>query len=270
MAHRFPESEWYRPRRDDDEAFERRGEWQGGEPREGRRYRGERYGYYGGYYGYDPGVRPGERGEWSRERGPEWGRGRETERGRGGDWRRERDEERGFFERAGDEVRSWFGDEEAARRREREERESGWYGGERRRDPGYREERGAFGPDERAWARQWGYVEGLHTGKGPRGYQRSDERIREDLCDWLARHGDIDATDVDVEVQNREVTLEGVVASRREKRLAEDLAEGVFGVTEVHNRLRVRREGMGPMAQREGEQPGREQPSGPGGRRRAA
>ena len=30
--------------------------------------------------------------------------------------------DRGFFERAGDEVRSWFGDEEAERRREMDER----------------------------------------------------------------------------------------------------------------------------------------------------
>ena len=32
------------------------------------------------------------------------------------------DDDRGFFERAGDEVRSWFGDEEAERRRERDVR----------------------------------------------------------------------------------------------------------------------------------------------------
>jgi hypothetical protein len=32
------------------------------------------------------------------------------------------DPDRGFFERAGDEVRSWFGDEEAERRRERDQR----------------------------------------------------------------------------------------------------------------------------------------------------
>src|SRR5437763_5635897 len=34
-------------------------------------------------------------------------------------------EERGFFERAGDEVASWFGDEEAERRRREDERERG-------------------------------------------------------------------------------------------------------------------------------------------------
>ena len=35
---------------------------------------------------------------------------------------RRNDDDRGFFERAGDEVRSWFGDEEAERRRERDAR----------------------------------------------------------------------------------------------------------------------------------------------------
>lgn len=49
------------------------------------------------------------------------------DRDRGG-WRGEgrgnygRDDDRGFFDRAGDEVRSWFGDDEAQRRREMDER----------------------------------------------------------------------------------------------------------------------------------------------------
>lgn len=49
--------------------------------------------------------------------------GREGEY-RGGYGRdRDRDDDRGFFDRAGDEVRSWFGDEEAERRRRIDERE---------------------------------------------------------------------------------------------------------------------------------------------------
>jgi hypothetical protein len=40
----------------------------------------------------------------------------------GRDYEREGREERGFFERAGDEVASWFGDEEAERRRREDER----------------------------------------------------------------------------------------------------------------------------------------------------
>jgi osmotically-inducible protein OsmY len=55
----------------------------------------------------------------------------------------------------------------------------------------------------------------------------------------LMRHGDIDATDIEVTVSNGEVTLSGAVDDRRTRRLAEDVAENVTGVTNVINRLRV-------------------------------
>ncbi|ATE66730.1 DUF2171 domain-containing protein [Rhizorhabdus dicambivorans] len=48
-------------------------------------------------------------------------RARERDYGHPRDYR-DYDEDRGFFERAGDEVRSWFGDEEAERRRRWDER----------------------------------------------------------------------------------------------------------------------------------------------------
>jgi hypothetical protein len=84
---------------------------------------------------------------------------------------------------------------------------------------------------------QW--TQGPYSGRGPQGYQRSNDRIREDVCDVLTRHGEVDATGIQVTVENGEVTLEGTVGSRREKRLAEDALEDLHGVREVHNRLRV-------------------------------
>jgi len=51
--------------------------------------------------------------------------------------------ERGFFERAGDEISSWFGDDEAERRREMDERSGGGrgdYGREQGRRPYYSQE----------------------------------------------------------------------------------------------------------------------------------
>ncbi|HSU38216.1 MAG TPA: BON domain-containing protein, partial [Polyangiaceae bacterium] len=75
-------------------------------------------------------------------------------------------------------------------------------------------------------------------GKGPRGYTRSDERIREDICDRLSADDEVDASDITVTVAKTEVTLEGSVPDRHSKRRAEDIAESVTGVTEVHNRLR--------------------------------
>jgi hypothetical protein len=83
--------------------------------------------------------------------------------------------------------------------------------------------------------------EGVFTGRGPKGYRRSDDRIREDVNERLTRHPDIDASDIDVRVDNCEVVLTGVVEDRRAKRLAEDIVEDVWGVDDVRNELKVRR-----------------------------
>jgi osmotically-inducible protein OsmY len=53
------------------------------------------------------------------------------------------------------------------------------------------------------------------------------------------RHGQLDASDIEVAVENGDVTLEGSVEDRRMKRLAEDIAASVPGVDDVHNRLRL-------------------------------
>lgn len=77
-------------------------------------------------------------------------------------------------------------------------------------------------------------------GIGPKGYKRSDERIHEDVCETLARHPEIDASDIEVNVSEGMVTLEGQVDSRRVKRLAEDVLDHISGVKDVHNFLKVR------------------------------
>jgi hypothetical protein len=79
------------------------------------------------------------------------------------------------------------------------------------------------------------------TRRGPKNYKRSDERIREDVCERLADHEDIDATEIEVRVEGGEVYLSGSVDTRREKHLAEDVAATVMGVTDVTNGLRVAR-----------------------------
>lgn len=81
---------------------------------------------------------------------------------------------------------------------------------------------------------------GQHRGKGPRGYQRADDRIRDDINDRLADDSYLDATEIEVVVLNGEVTLSGTVDSRIDKRRAEDLCESVSGVRNVENRIRVR------------------------------
>lgn len=125
------------------------------------------------------------------------------------------DEDRGFFSRAGDEIASWFGSDDAERRREHDAR------------------RGDDGAQH-------------HVGRGPRNYKRSDNRIEEDINDRLTRDPHIDAGDIEVSVHDGEVTLSGMVDSRNDKRRAEDLADDVSGVRNVQNNLRIRgREGHG-------------------------
>jgi hypothetical protein len=80
---------------------------------------------------------------------------------------------------------------------------------------------------------------GRFSGKGPKGYQRSDDRIKEDVSDLLEREGELDASEIEVQVSSGEVTLTGTVSDRFAKRLAEDLIEDLPGVKQVHNRLRV-------------------------------
>lgn len=77
-----------------------------------------------------------------------------------------------------------------------------------------------------------------HRGQGPRNYVRSDERLREILCEVLADDDRIDASQIEVEVHSGDVTLSGTVPDRRMKRLAEDVLENLPGVEEVHNHIR--------------------------------
>ncbi len=93
----------------------------------------------------------------------------------------------------------------------------------------------------------YGAPYGRYTGVGPRDYQRSDERIEEDVNDRLTWHGGIDATDIQVGVEDGVVTLAGEVNSRREKRMAEDTAESVPGVWDVDNQLKVKNRNQGRM-----------------------
>lgn len=83
---------------------------------------------------------------------------------------------------------------------------------------------------------------GPHWGKGPKGYRRSDERIKDDVCDAIAQQGWIDATDVEVRVESGVVILTGTVASREDKRGLEQMADRIHGVDDVRNEIRVRRE----------------------------
>jgi hypothetical protein len=107
--------------------------------------------------------------------------------------------------------------------------------------------RGIGGPREGAWP--------SYSGRGPKGYKRSDDRIREEVSDRLMDDHAVDASDITVEVKDGAVTLAGTVPDREQKHRAEELVERVNGVTYVNLNLRVNRQPGGQFWQ-----PGHQQP----------
>ena len=76
-------------------------------------------------------------------------------------------------------------------------------------------------------------------GRGPKGYQRSDERIKEAVCEELCDDPQIDASEISVSVSSGTVTLTGTVNDRRTKYEVEEMVCACSGVQEVDNQLRV-------------------------------
>jgi BON domain-containing protein len=134
----------------------------------------------------------------------------------------QRERDRGFRERDSSSARRRYG------RRDDDDDRGPWIS--RDREPFEPD----FDPRENEFRER-----GHYAGRGPKGYQRSDERLKEEVCEQLTADSYVDASEVDVSVQNSEVTLEGTVRTRRMKRAAEDCVESISGVQQVHNRLRV-------------------------------
>lgn len=78
-----------------------------------------------------------------------------------------------------------------------------------------------------------------YSGRGPKGYRRSDDRIREEVSETLERHPMIDASEIEVDVKDGMVTLRGHAEDRRQKRMAEDIIENLSGVKDIRNELTV-------------------------------
>ena len=144
-------------------------------------------------------------GDYNRSR---YGEGHRDDYGRSNYNRAGSDRDRDWWDKSRDEVSSWFGDDDAERRRRMDEQRAG----------------------------------AMHRGKGPKGYRRSEERIREDAYDRLTDDDRVDASNIQVQMEGDDVVLTGSVHSREEKRRAEDLVERVSGVQNVQNRLRVERD----------------------------
>jgi osmotically-inducible protein OsmY len=108
------------------------------------------------------------------------------------------------------------------------------YRGERRGEEPYR---------EHEWQRSKeppGLIARLYA-RGPKGYTRSDERIKEDISEqlWGAEH--IDSSEVTIAVKDGVVTLTGTVPERWMRHEIEDVADDCFGVKDIENNVRVLR-----------------------------
>jgi hypothetical protein len=112
-----------------------------------------------------------------------------------------------------------------------------WVDGSYRPDP-FEQERG-FVQKTGDEIERWPASRRDYSGLGPRNGRRQDERVFEEVCQALSRDGEVDATHIEVQCQEGEVTLAGWVCDRHQKRIAERVAERVHGVRDVHNRLRV-------------------------------
>ena len=69
------------------------------------------------------------------------------------------------------------------------------------------------------------------------------------MCERLTQHGQLDASNIEIDVSDGEVTLRGAVDNRQAKRMAEDAAESISGVRDVRNELRVTQEQHGMSGQ---------------------
>ena len=96
------------------------------------------------------------------------------------------------------------------------------------------------GQGGQSWG-NWGQsgVMGRSQHRGPKGYQRSDERLKEDICERLIARWDIDSSEVSVDVQNGKVMLEGTVPDRRMRHEIENLVDDCYGVQDIENQVRV-------------------------------
>ena len=82
---------------------------------------------------------------------------------------------------------------------------------------------------------------GPHASKGPKGWTRSDARLREQVSEALMEDRLLDARGIEVTVEDGVVRLDGTVAAPAGVRLAELIVRRCGGVQGVVNRLAVER-----------------------------
>jgi len=74
----------------------------------------------------------------------------------------------------------------------------------------------------------------------------TDKESADNIREALDMNPYIERYIIDVSVEDGEATLKGTIDNFFEKSLADDVAAGIYGVTEVHNRIRVEKPGARP------------------------
>ncbi|MBS0362386.1 MAG: BON domain-containing protein [Proteobacteria bacterium] len=95
--------------------------------------------------------------------------------------------------------------------------------------------------EQRSWTERAGdFLSGHRRDEdyGPRARRMSDRALRDVIVDRLEAQRNLDLRDVEVLVEDREVTLNGRVRNKADKRRIEDIAD-IDGVRHVQNNLRA-------------------------------
>lgn len=85
------------------------------------------------------------------------------------------------------------------------------------------------------------YMDNRKNPDRPKGYRKSDDRIEEEVCNALMRDRNVNASLIDVRVNNGVVTLSGTVDSRSARFDAEMAVDSIRGVEDIQNNLKVRK-----------------------------
>jgi hypothetical protein len=164
-------------------------------------------------YGYDPDARAGYRAERLRSRGEDYGQADYSD-----DWGYDRD--RGPYRR--------YADDRAAE--------------ERARDDRYRSERDEARREPRSWLDRAGDFLAGRDDNGRRRRRGPSDRVIWAVIVERLEDERLDLRDVEVLVDEAEVTLNGTVRNKADKRRIEDIAD-LEAVRHVQNNLRVRDRG---------------------------
>lgn len=139
-------------------------------------------------------------------------------------WHEGRDREYGYRE----------GDHEVRRRPDRQDTDEAT-GGNTHHDSQWRDDSNHYRSGHRNADQNEGF-----RGRGPRNYDRSDERLCDDICERLTDDDRVDASHIEVNVEDGVATLTGEVETRKQRLCAEQVTDSIRGIKNIKNEITVK------------------------------